>query len=584
MIELLSEHVANQIAAGEVIQRPASAVKELLENAVDAESTKIQLIIKDAGATLVQVIDNGFGMSKNDAELCFKKHATSKIKSTDDLFSISSKGFRGEALSSIAAVAQVELKTKKKSDEIGHQINIEASKIINSESCAYSMGTSISMRNLFYNVPARRNFLKSKGVETKHIIDEFQRIALTHPEIHFTMHHNESLLFDLPISKRRQRIVGVFGNKYKERLVPVEEKTSITTIEGFVLKPEFSKRTRGEQFLFINNRYIKNNSINHAIKVVFKDLIGHDYFPSYFIYLTVPYDSIDVNIHPSKTEIKFEDERAVYELVKSSVRSSLSKNNIAPSIDFNLETSFDVTPLKEGSTVKFPSISVDPNYNPFQKENKLDIKENINLLQNNFKPFDNLPNQDDFSDNSYLFLQLGTRYIITIKKNGLLIIDVFRAHQQIKFEELIERYKNGEVSSQRLLHPIELELSSGDVLICLEIKEDLERLGIEIDQFGKQSIVINTFPGSSSSIDGKSFIESCLENIKNNNDDFEIPYRKIAWNISTSYAHGTQKNMSKKEMAYLIDCLFSCQNSLKNSKGLSIVKETSQEEINKMFN
>jgi len=383
---------------------------------------------------------------------------------------------------------------------------------------------------------------------------------------------------------RRQRIVGVFGNKYKERLVPVEEKTSITTIEGFVLKPEFSKRTRGEQFLFINNRYIKNNSINHAIKVVFKDLIGHDYFPSYFIHLTVPYDSIDVNIHPSKTEIKFEDERAVYELVKSSVRSSLSKNNIAPSIDFNLETSFDVTPLKEGSTVKFPSISVDPNYNPFQKEKKLDIKENINLLQNNFKPFDNLPNQDDFSDNSYLFLQLGTRYIITIKKNGLLIIDVFRAHQQIKFEELIERYKNGEVSSQRLLHPIELELSSSDVLICLEIKEDLERLGIEIDQFGKQSIVINTFPGSSSSIDGKSFIESCLENIKNNNDDFEIPYHKIAWNISTSYAHGTQKNMSKKEMAYLIDCLFSCQNSLKNSKGLSIVKETSQEEINKMFN
>ena len=584
MIELLSEHVANQIAAGEVIQRPASAVKELLENAVDAESTKIQLIIKDAGSSLVQVIDNGFGMSKIDAELCFKKHATSKIKSTDDLFSISSKGFRGEALSSIAAVAQVELKTKKKSDEIGHQINIEASKITSSESCAYSKGTSISMKNLFYNVPARRNFLKSKGVETKHIIDEFQRIALTHPEIHFTMHHNESLLFDLPISKRRQRIVGVFGHKYKERLVPVEEKTSITTIEGFVLKPEFSKRTRGEQFLFINNRYIKNNSINHAIKVVFKDLIGNDHFPSYFIYLTVPYDSIDVNIHPSKTEIKFEDERAVYELVKSSVRSSLSKNNIAPSIDFNLETSFDVTPLKEGSTVKFPSISVDPNYNPFQKEKKLDIEENINLLQNNFKPFDDFPNQEDFSDNSYLFLQLGTRYIITIKKNGLLIIDVFRAHQQIKFEELIERYKNGEVSSQRLLHPIELELSSSDVLICLEIKEDLERLGIEIDQFGKQSIVINTFPGSSSSIDGKSFIESCLENIKNNNDDFEIPYHKIAWNISTSYAHGTQKNMSKKEMAYLIDCLFSCQNSLKNSKGLSIVKETSQEEINKMFN
>ena len=582
MIELLPENVANQIAAGEVIQRPASAVKELIENAVDAQSSKIQLIIKDAGSTLVQVIDNGTGMNRIDAELCFKKHATSKIKTSKDLFSISSKGFRGEALSSIGAVAQVELKTKKKEDDIGHQVKIEASKIISSESCACNQGTNISMKNLFYNVPARRNFLKSNGVETKHIIDEFQRVALSHPEIHFTMHHNKSLIFDLPAIKRRQRIVGVFGKKYNERLVPVNEHTSITTINGYILKPEFSKRTRGEQFLFVNNRYIKNNSINHAIKVVYKDLISHDQFPSYFIHLTVPADSIDVNIHPSKIEIKFEDERSIYELVKSSVRSALSKNNIAPSIDFNLETSFDLPPLKSDSEIKFPTINVNPNYNPFKRQKPLDVQENINLIKNNFEASNNLLKQDQNQRNSYLLLQLGSRYIITVKKNGLLVIDVFRAHQQVKFEQLIERYKNGEVSSQKLLHPIEIELNSSDFTICLEIKEELQRLGVEIDQFGRQSIVVNTFP-SIDIIDVKSFMEKCIENFKNSNHELDISHHKIAWDMATSYAHKTLKNMDKNEMVYLIDCLFSCKNSTINSKGLTIVKEITQEEINKKF-
>ena len=582
MIELLPENVANQIAAGEVIQRPASAVKELIENAVDAQSSKIQLIIKDAGSTLVQVIDNGTGMNRIDAELCFKKHATSKIKTSKDLFSISSKGFRGEALSSIGAVAQVELKTKKKEDDIGHQVKIEASKIISSESCACNQGTNISMKNLFYNVPARRNFLKSNGVETKHIIDEFQRVALSHPEIHFTMHHNKSLIFDLQATKRRQRIVGVFGKKYNERLVPVNEHTSITTINGYILKPEFSKRTRGEQFLFVNNRYIKNNSINHAIKVVFKDLISHDQFPSYFIHLTVPADSIDVNIHPSKIEIKFEDERSIYELVKSSVRSALSKNNIAPSIDFNLETSFDLPPLKSDSEIKFPTINVNPNYNPFKRQKPLDVQENINLIKNNFEASNNLLKQDQNQRNSYLLLQLGSRYIITVKKNGLLVIDVFRAHQQVKFEQLIERYKNGEVSSQKLLHPIEIELNSSDFTICLEIKEELQRLGVEIDQFGRQSIVVNTFP-SIDIIDVKSFMENCIENFKNSNHELDISHHKIAWDMATSYAHKTLKNMDKNEMVYLIDCLFSCKNSTINSKGLTIVKEITQEEINKKF-
>ena len=311
MIELLSEHVANQIAAGEVIQRPASAVKELLENAVDAGASKIQLIIKNAGSSLVQVIDNGSGMNKEDAILCFKKHATSKIKTADDLFNISSKGFRGEALSSIAAVGHIELKTRTKKDDVGTYILIEGSEIIKNESTACPIGTSISMKNLFFNLPARRNFLKSRNVETRHIIDEFHRIALSHPELHFTMHHDDNLIFDLPEGNRRQRIVSIFGKKYNERLVPIEEDTSLSKISGFILKPEFSKRTRGEQFLFINDRFIKSNSLNHAINFAFKDLISKENFPSYFIYLDVPPNSIDVNIHPTKTEIKFEDERAI---------------------------------------------------------------------------------------------------------------------------------------------------------------------------------------------------------------------------------------------------------------------------------
>ena len=588
MIELLSEHVANQIAAGEVIQRPASAVKELLENAIDANSTLIQLIIKDAGESLVQVIDNGSGMTKEDAEICFKKHATSKIKLTEDLFAISSKGFRGEALSSIAAVSQVELKTKQKNSDIGHQIKIEASKITNSEACAYTNGTSISMKNLFFNVPARRNFLKSKGVETKHIIDEFHRVALTHPEIHFTMHHNKNLIFDLPSSNTRQRIVSIFGKKYNERLVPVEEETSITKISGFVLKPEFSKRTRGEQFLFINNRFIRNNSINHAIKVVFKDLIGNEYFPSYFIYLTLPLDSIDVNIHPSKTEIKFEDERAVYELVKSSIRSSLGKNNIAPSIDFNQETSFNFPDIKPGESIKIPSIKVDTSYNPFQREDKGQLSGNFDLLKSNYQKdleiSENFEEQSDVPQSSNLFLQFDNRYILAVKKNGLLIIDIFRAHQQVKFEELKEMYGNGEVLSQKLLHPIEVELNPSDFVLCMELKEELERLGIEIDQFGKNCIVINSFPNDTKNINGKKFIEDCLENIKNSNDEFKNPFDKIAWNISKNYAHSRLRSMNSKEMAHLTDCLFSCKSPIRNTKGLFIVQEIDQKEIIKKFN
>ena len=589
MIQLLPEHVANQIAAGEVIQRPASAVKELLENAVDAGASKIQLIIKNAGSSLVQVIDNGSGMNKEDAILCFKKHATSKIKTADDLFNISSKGFRGEALSSIAAVGHIELKTRTKKDDVGTYILIEGSEIIKNESTACPIGTSISMKNLFFNLPARRNFLKSRNVETRHIIDEFHRIALSHPELHFTMHHDDNLIFDLPEGNRRQRIVSIFGKKYNERLVPIEEDTSLSKISGFILKPEFSKRTRGEQFLFINDRFIKSNSLNHAINFAFKDLISKENFPSYFIYLDVPPNSIDVNIHPTKTEIKFEDERAIYSILKSCVRSSLGKYNVAPTIDFEQETSFDLPPLKMGSPINSPTIKVNTDYNPFKPKPVTNVEENLDLLRTNFQSdlneLDEFKSETNIQENNSTnsFLQFKKRYIVTVKKNGLLIVDTFRAHQQIKFEELITNYENSEIVSQKLLHPLEINLSSTDIQLCMEIKEELLRLGVEIDQFSKDTIVVNSYPVNAKDLNAQSFIESCLESFKHQNNEFESPNMKLAWGIATNYAHTRLVNMTEQEMSHLVDCLFSCSTPTLTANGLTIIKEIEETEINNKF-
>lgn len=589
MIQLLPDHVANQIAAGEVIQRPSSAVKELLENAIDAKSTKIQLVIKDAGSTLIQVIDNGVGMNEKDATMCFKKHATSKIKSADDLFNISSKGFRGEALSTIAAVASVELKTRSLENEIGYKVIIEGSNIIEQSAVASPVGTNISMKNLFFNIPARRNFLKSKNVETRHIIDEFHRVALAHPEINFSMYNNDHLSFDLPAGNRRQRIVSIFGKKYNERLVPIEEETSISTISGFILKPEFSKRTRGEQFLFINNRFIKSSSINHAINFAFKDLITKDHFPSYFLYIDVPPNSIDVNIHPTKTEIKFEDERAIYTMVKSCVRSSLGKYNVAPTIDFEQETSFNLPPIKHGTPVIEPTIKVNPDYNPFKQKPIINIEENLSLIRNNFQSdfnkVDNFNNDENsFSDNEInSFLQFNKRYLITIKKNGILVVDIYRAHQQIKFEELINNYQNSEISSQQLLHPLEVNLSSSDIQLCMELKDELLRLGVEIDQFSKDTIVINSYPVSSGNLNAQDFVEACLESFKNENLKFENHYEKLAWGLASNYAHSRLVSMKNQEMSHLIDCLFSCQSPTINAHGRSIINEINENEISSKF-
>ena len=368
IIQLLPDHVANQIAAGEVVQRPASVVKELLENAIDAQSTSIKLIIKDAGKTLIQVIDNGIGMSTTDARLCFERHATSKIKSADDLFNLHTKGFRGEALASIAAIAHVDMKTKTEEAEIGTKITIEGSEVTEQEPVVVAQGTTISVKNLFYNIPARRNFLKSNTVETRHIIDEFHRVALAHPQIEFIMLHNGSDVFNLPISNSRQRIVNIFGNKMNEKLVPVSEETEMLQIDGFVIKPEFAKKSRGEQFFFVNDRFIKSAYLHHAVNAAFEGLLKDGANPGYFLFLKVDTKSIDINIHPTKTEIKFDDEHAIYAMLRATIKHSLGQFSIAPVLDFNKDNGFDTPYEYTKKSPVAPTIDVDRDFNPFKGE------------------------------------------------------------------------------------------------------------------------------------------------------------------------------------------------------------------------
>src|ERR1700760_850823 len=381
IIQLLPDSVANQIAAGEVVQRPASAVKELVENAIDAGADKIQLILKDAGKSLIQVIDNGCGMSLTDARMSFERHATSKIRKADDLFAIRTMGFRGEAMASIAAISQVELKTRRHEDELGTCIFIEGSEVLKQEACSGNAGTSISVKNLFYNIPARRNFLKSNPVEMRHIIDEFQRVALAHPEIFFTLHHDGQEVYHLPATTLKQRIVHLLGNNYNQRLVPVEEDTTIIKLHGFVGKPEFARKTRGEQFFFVNNRFIKDAYLNHAVLMAFKELLPEDTFPLYVLFIEIDPAKIDINVHPTKTEIKYQDEQTIYAIIRSAVKRSLGRYNITPSLDFDQENSIEhlVTPIPIEEIVP-PTISFNPDFNPFANERT--IEREIPFLRN----------------------------------------------------------------------------------------------------------------------------------------------------------------------------------------------------------
>ncbi|AYN05096.1 DNA mismatch repair endonuclease MutL [Flavobacterium sp. 140616W15] len=605
IIQLLPDHVANQIAAGEVVQRPASVVKELLENAVDAKATDIKLIIKDAGKSLVQVIDNGSGMSVTDARLCFERHATSKIRQAEDLFSLHTKGFRGEALASIAAIAHMEMKTKQDQEELGTHIVIEGSKFVSQEVAVLPVGTSFAVKNLFFNIPARRNFLKSDTVEFRHVMDEFQRVALAHANIHFTFYHNGSEMFNLPPSSFRQRVVGIFAGKTNEKLVPVNEETEIVAIKGFVSKPEFAKKSRGEQFFFVNDRFIKSSYLHHAVMAAYDGILKDGAQPSYFLYLSVPPNTIDINIHPTKTEIKFDDEQALYAILRASIKHSLGQFNVAPVLDFdrdaNLDTPYHYKDL-EGET---PTIQVDGTYNPFtdDKTNKhysnagssfssgsssgssgsnsyssykkpeptasweslyvgleQDTEEVGMMSFENEEVTSSLFNDNEIEQTVHKTYQIHKKYIVSPIKSGMVIVDQQRAHQRILYEQFLHNMTVNQASSQQLLFPLNLFYSSTDLEIIKELQLSLVNTGFVFESSSEDHIVISGIPVNSTESEVSLVIEQLLSDLQEGIPESSFSQNDtIAKSMAKSMAVKTGSYLTEKEQDNLVNGLFACK-------------------------
>ncbi|WP_396218178.1 DNA mismatch repair endonuclease MutL [Flavobacterium sp.] len=588
IIQLLPDHVANQIAAGEVVQRPASVVKELIENAVDAKATEIKLIVKDAGKTLIQVIDNGLGMNVTDARLCFERHATSKIRHAEDLFALHTKGFRGEALASIAAVAHVELKTKQDQEELGIHIIIEGSKVITQDVAVLPKGTSFLVKNLFFNIPARRNFLKSDNIELKHIIDEFERVALAHPTISFTMISNGSEVFNLPSSNYRQRIVNIFGGKTNEKLVPVTEETEILKITGFVGKPEFAKKNRSEQFFLVNNRYIRSPFLHHAIMNAYDGLLRDNNQPSYFLFLEVPPHTIDINIHPTKTEVKFDDEQALYAILRATVKHSLGMFNVAPILDFERDANLDVPYDYKDKTLGTPTIQVDRSFNPFETENETkkysgssvsytknkQAQPHWESLYTNLKQEASEVSVDAFetdlvastlfddksTESQTLLYQFNRKYIINSIKSGLLVIHQSRAHQRILYEQFLTNITIYQASSQQLLFPLEIQFSRDEMLYLKEIQPNLEGIGFAFEKMGLDVLIISGLPAQISESNVTEILHDLIYNLQENvpEDSFSLS-DSISKFMAKSVAIKSGKYLNTIELENIVNGLFACK-------------------------
>ena len=568
-ISLLPDHVANQIAAGEVIQRPASVVKELLENAVDAQSSNIQLVIKNAGKTLVQVIDDGQGMSNTDLRLAFERHATSKINIAEDLFALTTKGFRGEALASIAAIAYVETHTRTEDDEVSHCLRIEGSKVVDQSLSTQPKGTSIAVKSLFYNIPARRNFLKSDQVELRHVIDEFHRVALAHPEIKFQFYNNGSELFDLPVSGVKKRIANVFGSKWESQLVPVEEKTSLAEIKGFAVKPEFAKKTRGQQFFFVNNRFIKSPFLHHAVSAAFEGLLRPGYQPGYFLYLTVDPKTIDINIHPTKTEVKFEEEQSLYAILRAAVKHSLGIFQVMPTLDFEQNASMEVPYSFKDKTAVPPPIEVDSNFNPFKSEG------NSRLTSSKKDPqweglYSGLqaeeitsitPPQESLMEVSEAprVFQLFSKYIVCPLKTHMLVIDQGRAHQRVLYERFLNAITNKKGVSQQLLFPMEVELNPQQLEQFSHIEGALEMLGFQL-VLEENKLHVKGAPDHCPAAKIEGVIESLLSEQQEESSLEHFSHAdQVAKTMARSLAIKSGELLDSKEQQALLDDFFGCK-------------------------
>lgn len=620
-IVLLPDNIANQIAAGEVIQRPASAVKELLENAVDAGATEIKLIINDAGKALLQVIDNGSGMSETDARMCFERHATSKIKNIDDLFHIKTMGFRGEALASIAAVAQVELKTKRAEDTAGTYIEVENSVVLKQEPVAAPQGTSIAMKNLFFNVPARRNFLKSNAAEMRHIVDEFTRVAMSFPEILFTLTSNGQQVFHLEAGSLKQRIIQLLGNNYNTKLVTVKEETDYMNIYGFVGKPETAKKTRGDQYFFVNNRFIKSAYLNHAVMNAFQEMIPAENFPMYVLFIDLDPAVVDVNVHPTKQEIKFEDEKIIYAFVQAAIKHALAQFSVTPTLDFDLDAS-----IQQLSSIQQPfteerksSASSGSIFKGFTQKNQAHfIDKNAKGELKHWREFyesresgagsqesvqpDNtdLHSSTDHSQSTihqseltthdyrlqtdYDVSQVLNTYITLPSKNGFLLIHQQAAHERVIYEQLAKATKDQPVPTQRSLFPSTLELTASDAVLLEELMDDLKQLGYEIEPFGNNSFIIQGTPADIEPGDEKHIIDMLLEQYKHFNPDVKFSKReKLIRSLARQQAIKSGTRLTEREMRQLVTDLFACEQPNISPDGNPAYLEFRQEQLERMF-
>ncbi len=603
IIKLLPDHVANQIAAGEVIQRPASVVKELLENSIDAGSTDIQLIVRDGGKTYIQIIDNGKGMSLTDARMCWERHATSKIEAAEDIYTIKTMGFRGEALASIASVSQVELKTKKADDSLGTLILIEASEVKKQEAISFQQGTSITVKNLFFNIPARRNFLKSNPVESRHIIDEFTRIALANPQIAMSLFNNEDEVFILKSGNHQQRICDLFGVKTDEHILPVDEQTTIINVHGFIGKPEFSKKSRGEQFFFVNKRFIKDAYLNHAVVNSYENLITKEQYPFYVLYIDIDPAQIDVNIHPTKTEIKFEDERSIYQIIRAVTKKSLGQYHHVP----NFEPASEDTFLNLSKTSNPPSDerissprSGSSNWqntfvNSSGVDNKPATKNDWQQLFDVMKPKDTVGTMSSFErkneekislietiQQSKNIFQIHHTFIVSQIKNGIILVDQQKAHERILYEKYLEALDRKTISSQQKLFPKTVTLNSSDEILLKDILPEIRLLGFDINELGKNTFVVNGVPAELNHHDEQGLVEYILENYKQQTSQTDKK-EKIARTLSKRASVKIGTKLNDEEMSVLMDELFACKIPDYSPDGNTCIIKLNMEDLFGMF-
>jgi DNA mismatch repair protein MutL len=598
VIKLLPDSVANQIAAGEVIQRPASVVKELVENSVDAGGNYIRVIIKDSGKTLIQVIDDGVGMSETDARLSFERHATSKITTAQDLFSITTKGFRGEALASIAAVAMVELKTRMAEADTGILVIINGSKVEAQEPCSCPVGSSFSVKNLYYNIPARRKFLKSDNTEIRHIVNEYQKIVLAHPDVRFSLHHNDTEIYSLTAGNLRQRIIGVFGKQVNQDLITIETETSLINIKGFIGKPEKARRTYGEQFFFVNNRFMKHPYFHKAVVEAYQNILPAEAIPSYFIFMEADPASIDINIHPTKTEIKFEDERSIWKILMASVREALGRFNIVPSLDFENEVLIDI-PVRSPSDhiPEQPKIEINTQYNPFageertferpgfierfERENTANWEKLYTTLE---KENENPEQFEKIRESERKFFQIKGKYMVCPVKSGLMLIDQKRAHERVLYERFLDCLSNNRAVSQADMFPVTADLNPSDYFILKEIEGELELLGFSIQHSEKNRITIKGRPAGSDASDPLVMLEILLEDYKNTEANPSTGAKeKVSSAMAVASAIPYGKILTQSEMENLFDTLFACQSPNYSPKGKPVISILTLDDIDKRF-